>query len=51
MDSIRRQIEAITGTQGPSQTQKYLAGGIDAFRPYLTAWLKSRYPQLASVGG
>ena len=33
--SIQQQIAALTGTQGPSQTQQYFAGGLEALMPYL----------------
>lgn len=37
--SIQAQLEALLGTQGPSQTQQYFAGGLEAFGPYLKQWL------------
>lgn len=43
-DTIARQIAALTGTQGPSQSQQFLAGGLESFGPMLTAWLKAHYP-------
>lgn len=42
-NSIQQQIAALTGTSGPSETQKYLAGGLDAFSPFLQSWLKQRF--------
>lgn len=34
-NSIQSQLEALTGTQGPSQTQQYAAGGLEALLPLL----------------
>ncbi len=38
-NSIQAQLAALQGTQGPSQTQQYFAGGLDAFLPYLQGLL------------
>lgn len=44
-ESIARELAALTGTYGQaSPTQQLTAGGLSAFSPYLTAWMKSRYP-------
>lgn len=48
---LKAQIAALTGTQGPSDTQKYMAGGLEAFGPFLRAYLKSKYPQMDFGGG
>ena len=40
---ISRQLAALTGTQGPSQTQQLTAGGIEAYLPFLMGILKQRY--------
>ncbi len=45
-DWLKAQIAALTGTQGPSQTQQLFAGGLEAFGPFLRAYLKSKYPTL-----
>jgi hypothetical protein len=43
--NIAAQIAALTGTvSGPSQSQNMLAGGVEAFTPYLTQYLRSKYP-------
>jgi len=47
LEQIKQQIAALTGTQGPSQSQQLFAGGLSAFAPYIEAWLRSRYPDLA----
>ena len=39
-NAIQKQLEALQGTQGQSQTQQYLAGGLDAFMPYLSQLLQ-----------
>lgn len=44
LQSIQQQLAALQGTQGPSQTQQYLAGGFESFAPFLNAFLKQRYP-------
>ena len=44
MDEIKARISALTGTQGPSQTQQYLGAGMSAFSPYLQQFLKTKYP-------
>lgn len=44
MDEIKARISALTGTQGPSQTQQYLGAGLSAFSPYLQQFLKNKYP-------
>ena len=49
MNQIKSRIAALTGAQGPSQTQQYLAGGLDAFSPYLQAYLKHKYPVFNSI--
>jgi|SRR6185369_5418013 len=38
-NAIEKQLAALSGTQGPSQTQSYFAGGLDAFLPYLQGLL------------
>lgn len=43
-EQIQRQLQALYGTQGPSQTQQFFAGGLQSIAPYLQAFLKSRYP-------
>jgi len=56
-NAIQKQLEALSGTQGPSQTQQYFAGGLDAFLPYLTGLLHGHaagsrnYQQLGSDMG
>jgi hypothetical protein len=42
---IQQQLQALYGTQGPSQNQQLFAGGLSAFSPYLTAYLRQQYPQ------
>ena len=44
---LKQRIAALTGTQGPSQTQQFLAGGLESFGPYLQAYLKQKFPQMA----
>ena len=46
--SIEGMVRALMGTQGPSQSSQLFAGGLDAFGPVLTAWLKSKYPQFGA---
>lgn len=41
-DAVQRQIQALSGTGGPSQTQQLFGGGLDAFIPYLQSLLKQR---------
>jgi hypothetical protein len=45
-ENIGRQISALTGTQGPSQSQQLFAGGLESFQPYLQAYLRTRFPNL-----
>ena len=43
--NIAAQIAALTGTvPGPSQGQQMLGTGIEAFTPYLTQYLRTKYP-------
>lgn len=42
--SLQARINALLGTQGPSDTQKYFAGGLSALGPILQAYLRSRFP-------
>jgi hypothetical protein len=43
--NIASQIAALTNTvPGPSQSQNLLGTGIEAFTPYLTQYLRSKYP-------
>ena len=44
MEQIKQQLAALSGTQGPSQTQQYLGAGISAFSPYLQGYLSKKYP-------
>ena len=46
MDEIKARISALTGTQGPSQTQQYLGAGLSAISPYLQQFLGSKYPDI-----
>lgn len=46
--NVAQQIAALTGTQGPSRTTQLFAGGLEAFQPYLQAYLRSKYPNLAA---
>lgn len=41
-EEIQARISALQGTGGPSQTQKYVAAGIEGFQPYLQAFLKAK---------
>jgi len=43
-NEIQQQIQALLGSQGPSQTQQLFGAGINAFAPYLQNYLTSRYP-------
>jgi hypothetical protein len=48
------QIAALQGTSGPSQTQQYLAGGLESFGPVFESWLKQKFPnsfQPVAAGG
>jgi hypothetical protein len=47
--AIQAQIDALVGTQGPSQTQQMFAGGLESFAPYFSAFMKSRYPQFGGA--
>lgn len=52
MEQIKQQLAALTGTQGPSQTQQYLGAGISAFSPYLQGYLSKKYPDVfGNIGG
>jgi len=44
---IQAAINALLGTQGPSQSSQFFAGGLEALGPLLQMWLKSRFPQTA----
>jgi len=45
--NIAAQIAALTGTQsGPSQSQTQSAGGIQQFTPFLTEYLRGKYPNI-----
>jgi len=44
---LKQRIAALTGTQGPSQTQSLFAGGLETFGPFLQAWLKQKHPGMA----
>lgn len=46
---IQALINALLGTQGPSQSTQLFAGGLDALSPLLTLWLKSKYPQMGTA--
>ena len=41
-EELQAKLAALQG--GPSDTQKYVAGGLEAFGPYLQAYMKHRYP-------
>jgi hypothetical protein len=45
-DFLRQRIAALTGTQGPSQNQQLFGAGLEAFGPYLQAYLKMKFPSL-----
>lgn len=47
-NQIRDQINALTGTSGPSQSQQLLGGGLEAFGGLLQNWLKNKYPMFAA---
>ena len=47
---LKARIAALTGTQGPSPTQQMFAGGLEAFGPFLQAYLRGKYPGF-NVGG
>jgi type IV secretory pathway TrbL component len=49
-NTIQEQLDALMKTSGPSQNQNLFAGGLEAFQPYLQAYLRSKYPQLSSMG-
>ena len=50
-DTVAKQLAALTSTWGQhSPTQQLLGGGVDSFTPYLTSWLKSRYPNMFQAG-
>lgn len=46
LKQIQDRIANLTGTYGPSSSQQMFAGGLQAFGPYLEAFLRQRYPQL-----
>jgi hypothetical protein len=41
---LRTRIAALTGTQGPTQSGQLFAGGLEAFGPFLQAYLRGKYP-------
>jgi hypothetical protein len=41
---LQKRIAAINGT-GPSRTAQLFGGGMDAFAPYLQAYMKHKFPQ------
>ena len=47
--SIEGQVRALLQTMGPSQGQQLFAGGMSAFGPMLSQWLKAKYPQMGKV--
>lgn len=49
--TLQQQLSALTGTAnlGPSRTQQFVGAGIEGFAPFLTAFLKQKYPM--SLGG
>lgn len=52
MESIKQQLAALTGTYGQaSPSAKLFAGGLEGFSPYLSAWIKSRYPGMNFAQG
>lgn len=52
MQAIQQQLQALYGTQGPSQDMQYAAAGLSNFAPYLlTSWLKSNYPGMFPSAG
>lgn len=42
----QQQISALLGTQGPSPMQQGLAGGFEAFMPFLQQYLGAKYPSM-----
>lgn len=44
---LKQRIAALTGTQGPSQTQQLFAGGLESFGPFLQAYMKQKFPNMA----
>lgn len=46
MDEIKARISALTGTQGPSQTQQYLGAGFSSALKYLDPYLMHKYPEV-----
>lgn len=48
--TIQQKIAALTGTSGPSVTQNLFAGGLEAFGPYLQAYLRAKFPSLSTLG-
>jgi hypothetical protein len=40
---IQAQLAALAGSQGPSQSTNLFAGGLSAFGPLLSQWLKMKY--------
>jgi hypothetical protein len=45
-NSIQSQLGALGQTYGPSQTAQFAGAGINAFAPFLQAFLKSKYPNM-----
>ena len=43
---FQKRIAAINGAAGPSRTAQLLGGGLDAFAPYLQAYMKHKFPQV-----
>jgi hypothetical protein len=41
---LQKRIAAINGAAGPSRSAQLFGGGLDAFRPYLNAYLKQKFP-------
>lgn len=41
-NAIQSQLQALLGTQGPSQSQQLFAGGLESFMPFLQAYFKSK---------
>lgn len=50
-DELGRRIAAINGAAVPSQTQKLFGGGLDAFAPYLQAYMRSKFPMYGNITG
>ena len=46
LEDLKSQIAALTGTSGPSQPQQLFATGLEGFTPYLTQYLKAKYPTI-----